>query len=174
MITSLTFVIGSASFTVSFLAHLILWRVYRPRRELNWLVCIFFLLPIVCYLGLLFILPQVKGSLIVGWPSIFYISLWHILLSLVYLLSYPAVQSPCPSLKIILLISKVMPSGLSFAELNESFSHGQLYGDSFSNLKDDGMLYIENDRYHISHKGRWLVIFFTVYRKLFGLPEGEG
>jgi hypothetical protein len=105
--------------------------------------------------------------------NIVLIILWHSLLSVAYIFSYPAIQAECPSLKIILAISASMPQGLSAEAIVNLFIENKLLTESLDSLVNSGLLSLRNGKWVVSAKRRFLFTLFSLYRSLLKLPLGE-
>lgn len=165
MITLSILLFGIASFIILFSSHILIWRIRKPSRHMAWLSVIFIIFPVLIY------------TLINSWvinKDIIFIALWNIALSVAYVMSYPAIQAECPTLKIILAVLASMPKGMTFKAINEIFSHNKLFSDRIEDLVKDHLILPKGDRWDLSFKGRLIVRFFSIYRSLLGLPLGEG
>lgn len=167
MIDYFILVLGTCSFIITLIIHISVWRLIRPVRQMVWLAAIFIILPSAIYLFLFYshYLPEF---------DIVFAFLWHIALSSAYIMSYPLFQADCPSLKIILAISSYMPEGITEDSINRLFSQDILLYDRMEDLVNDGLILSKNGSWIISYKGRLLSSFFLIYRRLLGLPPGEG
>lgn len=152
-------IFGSAGFILSFTAHIIIWRVVRPLNQVIWIFSIFILLPVLTYV-------------FIGSPV--FTILWHIALSAAYIMSYPAIQAECPTLKIVLAVSRAMPKGLAAEDINSIFTENKLLSDRFDDLIKDKFIFFRDNKWVLSPKGRFLVNFFSAYRRTLNLPLGEG
>lgn len=161
MINPWVFLCGTCGFLAAFIFHVLIWRLLKPVKQLAWLVIIFVLLPLLSY-----ILVSPGNA---GW-----IMLWHLLLSTAYILSYPAIQAQCPTLRIILAVSGSMPQGLEPESIIKLFTQDSLFSVPFDSLADEGLIYLKGDKWFLSAGGRLLSGFFCAYRRLLGLPQGEG
>ena len=161
--------IGAVSFIISFLMHLMIWRSLRPVKHLFWLAFIFIILPILIYILLAYF-----GYFRLSIKNIFFIVPWHLALSAAYIMSYPAIHAECPSFKIILAVRASMPKGMSAKAINDIFSEEKLLTDRFEDLINDNFVFKKDGKWAVSLKGRLLLVCFSVYRKLLGLPMGEG
>lgn len=140
-----------------------------PRKQILWLGIIFIILPAALYL-----LKVIRAAGDGGSEGIFFVFLWHVLLSLVYIMSYPAVQAECPTLKIVLSVADSMPNGMTIEDVGDIFSEDALLNERVEDLIRDGLIFLNEDKCVLSCKGYLLAAFFSGYRGLLGLPAGEG
>jgi hypothetical protein len=144
---------------------------------MNWLLIIFFFLPGLFYLSA-GLASSLTGSPPNGpLPSLFKLILgfiWHGALSSAYMMTYPAIQAGCPSLKIIRAISSSMPRGMTGQEIIRIFPEESLFSDRFNDLIDDGLISRAGINWKITNRGRFLARFFLIYRRILNLPPGGG
>jgi len=169
MITPAILFFGTIGFIISFVSHIIIWRVIRPAKHMVWLAVIFIILPIVVY-----ILMGCLGYRGLDCKNVIFVLLWHLALSAAYIMSYPAIQAECPTLKIILAVRDSMPKGMRVKAINDIFCNDRLLSDRFDDLINDDLISRKDGKWSLSLKGSLLVSFFSIYRKLLGLPLGEG
>lgn len=162
MINSLVLILGTSTFIIALFIHILLWRIKRPVRQLMWLGIIFIFLPVILYVMLSF------------YRAIGLSLLWHLALSSAYIASYPLFQARCPSFKIILAVSSSMPEGMPEGSINNLFTHGMLINDRLDDLIKEKLVAVKDGAYILSPQGRILTKFFNIYRRLLGLPQGEG
>lgn len=178
-ISPFVFVMGLLSFMVSFLVHLEVWRGIKPRRQIGLLAmifvggpgCLFASLVIACQGG-----PPAAGLAVIRDPwQIVYAFIWHLALAAGYIMSYPAMQADAPSLTLLLAIAAKMPAGLDGRQIEALFSPDALIDARVDDLLSDGLVQRAADgQYAPTMKGRLFAAIFTGYRRLLGLPMGEG
>lgn len=167
MTGSVVIALGTASFLVAFFLHAALWRRGRPAREMTRLFVIFAVLPLPFYLA--------AGAAEPGRAlPLLFAFLWHLALSAAYIMTYPPIQAGCPSLKIVLLVKNAGAKGLSAEEIRSLFSRDALFDERFRDLVKDGLVAFKYDAWGITLGGRVLSRVFLLYRRLLGLPLGEG
>lgn len=165
MINPSVIFIGTVGFLVSFILHVITWRRFRPVKHLLCLAAIFIFLPIGGYL----LLYQSLGIF-----NLILVIIWHLGFSLTYIMTYPTIQAECPTFKILLAVRDSMPVGLSEESIKNIFSENKLLSDRVEDLIAEGLLHLKQGSWLLSFKGRLLAAGFSVYRRLLGLPLGEG
>ncbi len=168
---------GLSLFAICYLLHLILWRIRRPTAYPIWLPVIFFLLPLVGMTAL-FIM---EGNLNVDLSNprfipLLAIFLLHASLSSTYIVFYSGLIAFSPSLAVLEVIDRSMPSGLNYEELFLPwFNDKNLAGLRIENLIAARMLVKTQDLLYPTVKGRLVAQCFRLYRRSIGLPDiGEG
>lgn len=152
---------GIAGFALSFLSHVLIWRLVKPERQLVWLAGIFLLAPALIYAGLFFILAD-KADLVLS-------GVLHILFSLAYIFSYPAIQAPSPSLKIIREVYAAMPRGLDRGELSRILEADKPLDFCIDNLMEERLVCLRGNKLELTLWGRLVSGFFRNYSR--GLGE---
>ena len=100
--------------------------------------------------------------------------LLHYVLSLAYILSYPAAQASSPSLTIMLIIKRSMPQGVTKEDIS-SFLRNQSLENRISDLISENLVREKKDgRLEATKKGHLLLKMFIFFRKVYGLPVGKG
>lgn len=168
-------ILGTGSFILALVMHILIWRVIKPVKHLIWLAIIFVILPLIAY-AIVFYLSFLfyKERFIASAPNVGFIVLWHIALSGTYIMTYPVSQAKCPSFKIMLAVSASMPKGITALDINDIFSKDILLTDRVDDLIDEGFIYIKDNKYNLTFKGNLLASSFIFYRHLLSLPLGEG
>lgn len=155
------------AFTATLGAHIAVWQLVRPRREMLWLFVLFLLLP-----AIVAIFAVVSGR--AGMPEVLAVWLMHAALSVVYVQTYPAIREEIPSFRILLAISAAGERGLSRDEVLSLFEGSSLFADKMSDLDNDGLLRQVEGRLHLTRAGRLIAVVFHHYRRLLGLESGRG
>jgi len=178
-ISPFVFVMGQLSFMVSFLVHLEIWRGLKPRRQIGLLAMIFVGGPLCLFAAFVVVGqggPPAAGLEVVRDPwQILYAFIWHLALAAAYIMSYPAMQADAPSLTLLLAIAAKMPAGLDGRQIEGLFSPDALIDARVDDLLSDGLVQqAEDGQYSPTMKGRFFATIFMGYRRLLGLPMGEG
>jgi len=173
MISSTDILTGLGLFATALTLHIIWWRRRVPSREMLCLCLIFLVGPEVV------LLAAAACALAASPPSAVLLaflirSLFLISLSLIYIMTYPPIQAGCPSLKIILALAKAKPEGLSVREVYQLFPEDTMLSERFEDLINEGLVSWRYDSWGISAAGRGLATFFRLFRRILGMPLGEG
>jgi hypothetical protein len=163
-----TLVLPILSFAGCMLLHILIWRVRKPRDHAGALLAVF-LLPLI-------MLPFLAGvfgftASLSEWAAIF---LLHAVISMAYIQIYPASQADSPSLKVMMLVSRSMPKGLTAGEITSEFDPSRLFHDRIDDLAAVGHIKRENERILLTSRGRFLILPFIWLRRMIGLPWGKG
>jgi hypothetical protein len=98
----------------------------------------------------------------------------HLVLSAAYIMSYPASQAVCPSLTILLIVGHAMPRGCTQGEIQRHFNNSFLLDTRFQDLVDAKLAKEVNGALTLTSRGIAITRFFIFYRRLLGLPIGDG
>jgi len=113
--------------------------------------------------GVPLILPEVLGALLL-----------HLSFSAAYIASYPAARAISPSLDILLIIEGSKDGSISKEELKNKFNDIRLVNARIDDLKDYHFMSKCGNSFSLGLAGKIVVALFTAYRRLLGLPQGEG
>ncbi len=158
---------GIVAFTATLGAHVAVWQLVRPRREMLWLFGLFLLLPAVTT-----VVVVVSGG--AGLLEGLAVWLMHAALSVAYVQTYPAIREEIPSFRILLTISAAGERGLSRDEVLSLFEGSTLFADKMADLDNDGLLRLVDGRLRLTRAGRLMALVFHRYRRLLGLESGLG
>jgi hypothetical protein len=149
-------------FLVSLVLQIGVWRITRRPNDvvpgqILWLF-VLFLGGAALHYALHPSLPQ----LVLGWG-----------LACTYIMSFPAASAKSPSL---LIIDRLDRSGsLTEADLERALNQSaNLVEDRLHDLKADGLIHSSGVEFRPSPVGRTIGYVFWTYRRLLGLPLGEG
>ena len=148
--------------------HVTFWRLQHPKRHALTLISIFS----VPLLGLLPFSRLLWPDL--SWVDVAAVGLLHLATSCAYIQIYPASQADSPSLKILLLVEKSMPAGMTERQIQALFSSKQLLEERVQDLLDSGLVNEHANNLELTTKGHMLILPFIVLRRLIGLPAGQG
>lgn len=155
-------------FFVCLVLHVVAWHVRRPKRHATALLAIFLIPCAVFVLASKGLCPDLP------WPDLFAIALLHVALSFAYIQIYPASQADSPSLKMIMLVDKAMPQGLTEAEIRAQFDPNDLFDARIHDLLGAGLVQRQGERLALTRSGESLIKPFLLLRKVLGLPAGKG
>ncbi|OGR84186.1 MAG: hypothetical protein A2902_00055 [Elusimicrobia bacterium RIFCSPLOWO2_01_FULL_64_13] len=161
---------GFAGFLACLTAHILVWRRRRPKNDILSLFMIFMIAPSVL-LGL-YGLAGAAGWAAPGlfsFPEVGALYLLHLALSSAYIQTYPCAQAESPSLKMMLIVSRHMPQGVSESELARLFDDSKLVHSRFHDLLHTGLMVEKDGRYSLSPVAERIIRFFVVYRRILGL-----
>jgi hypothetical protein len=166
MINQYILLYGAAGFLLALFIHIIIWRIIHPNHQMIWLGIIFFIIPLICYLILL-----IFGEIFL---PLAYTFIWQIALSAAYIMTYPAIQAGCPSLKIILILSEAKMAGLSREGIKSRLPDFTLFSHRFNDLTTEGLIIRRGNLWILSKSARITARGFLIYRRILKMPMGEG
>ena len=164
-----TLVWGIALISLSFLTHLIIWRVRLPLRQTKTLLVLFFG---ILSIGLMtnYFLAQWLGEpqqwLFYSIPEYLQIVIFFTALTLGYIITYSALEADSPSLVIILSIHKSGKEGMSKQKFEQLMNNTILIDPRIADLERDQMVIFNHGKYQLTSKGRRFAQLFTVYRRM--------
>lgn len=151
-------------FAVSFIVHLIYWKIRLPEKQTLALIKIFYSMWIAAGIGLLL---TSGNALLLGHSFIVYSSLVA-----AYIITYSALEADSPSLLIIKKVFEAGEKGLEPIELKSFLNDDRLIRPRLKDLVRDDLARIEDDRYFITSNGRTFIKLFISFRNLLGLSKG--
>lgn len=164
--------IAFALFSSAMLLHVVVWRVFKPKRFLSALIIVLVVIPVVAVFFINYAISPHSGSFSISdWLGVL---LLHLTLTSAYILSYPAIQAKCPSLTMLLLIENSMEKGSTMEELSSAFSDESIRDSRLDDLVNDSMVVCRDGDYYMTAKGGFLLWPLIILRRLLGLPIGEG
>ncbi len=158
-------------FLTAFIIHLIVWRIRLPQKHTFTLLIIF--------LGILFISPlilQLIPSLISYQPRSlsewFHVSLFHIALTLGYIVTYSAIEEDSPSLCLIRYVADAGTGGRTDEEVRNFLSQVPIIEMRIQASLRDNLMIKQDDKYQLTEKGRRLALVFKFTQDILGMRTG--
>lgn len=168
-------VYGLILFCLSFLLHVVLWKIKLPKRQTKGLLQIFFG-TLIGGLFVLWINSQYFYFFVMYVPNTFieylHISVLFISLAFVYVVTYPAIEADSPSLVMIMTIANAGVNGLDKKEFERILNDDLLVKPRLKDIIADKMAYLESGKYKLTPKGILLTYIFVIYRKILNAPKG--
>ncbi len=169
------FLWGNALLILSFLIHLVIWKIRVPQRQTKTLFTLFGMLlfleiPLIDIVSDHF--PALAEYRLDNLMEYAHVSLYYLCLSLMYIVFYGALEVDSPSLVMVLRVAKEGVQGLPISEFYESMNDDLLVKPRVENLVRDKQAIFENGKYKISEKGRSFISIFIFYRKLLNAGKG--
>lgn len=162
----LVLITGIVTFLICLSLHIIWWRYRHPKNDIFALILVFFLVPAIF----------VVAAYILHIPLINLLSiiLLHTALSCAYIMSYPAVQAKCPSLNVMLIVSRAMPHGVTKEEIKQQLGDDALLDISIQKMTEEGFTKEIDNMIIPTRFGNIIASFFIVFRSLLGIEHGKG
>ena len=158
---------GAGLLAFSFLVQLVVWRLFRPQRQLRALLILYAIMPLlVCAAAWTAGQPFTFSAAGVARVVLFYVSI-----SLAYFVAHCAIDSGSPTLDIICYVAEAGPAGCSDAELSANFGP-LVMANRFALVEHGGMMQADQDVFRLTPAGRFYARLFDDASRIFGLPRG--
>lgn len=157
---------GVGLFVVVLTLHVLMWNLIRIKKEMLWMVFIFFVVPGTALLsawlaGFLDALSAIASGML------------YTSLAVVYIQTYPAVREDIPSIRILMSVHR-QPGGMTRFEIIEHLVAHGFFGIKIKDLQNDSLVRAQDDRLYLTAMGAGLASVFHHYRKLLGHAVGKG
>lgn len=160
---------GFILFLGSLLTHVVMWRIRAPRNDVRMLFMIFLIVPSSAIFSTAFCNRVDLSSIIV-----FEVLLFYAALAGVYIASYPAAKSHSPSLAILLIISASPDKRLTGEEIVKRYMDRHTLGERVKDLGAYDLVPEKDGMLSLRPLAVMIIRLYIFYRKLLGLPPGEG
>ncbi|MBH30598.1 MAG: hypothetical protein CMG71_01235 [Candidatus Marinimicrobia bacterium] len=160
---------GLMTFFLSLVIFLIIMRLFRPKKEILYIIISFIVMPTIIFAYIYFSNNNSQEIL-----KLMIITEIHYVMSLAFILTYPVLRIEIPTFKILLLLNNAKSVGLTKLKLNELMQEGELFTDRLIDLTNDGLISYKDDIIDLKIPGRFLALIFIYYRRLLGFPMGRG
>jgi hypothetical protein len=164
-----------AFFGLALIAHIIIWRIRRPKPAWLPLIAILLVTPLVLVLARLALedtagwpLPSPTLS---GWIAAY---LLHCAMAGGYFFVYPTAEVGSPTFRMILLLSAAGAEGLSVRELEQALDNRDDLSPRIDDLIKMRFVAENNDHLELTSAGHTFLRPFLLFRRILGLPPGEG
>lgn len=159
-----------AVFSLAFLVHWLLWRLWRPRRQILALLILFMgLFPVVLLCAWLF--PEA-----IPWPEglwqWLHVTLFYVAVSLAYIVVYSALEQDSPSLTVVAFVAAAGQKGRTMDELQALIPLDFIIGSRFDSMLHGGLIERAGEVYQLTPKGRFWGRLFLLFRRMFKLRLG--
>ena len=153
-------VTGALWFLLALLAHVVVWRMVRPRREVPWLFLIMLGVPAAAWWAA----PSQTRTLSVA-----------LALALAYIQTYPAVQARSPSLVILGATRRLAIHGCVTRDMIADAVRADMsLAARFSDLDRERLVERTGDGPRLTRAGWFLAVVFVAYRRIINLGAGAG
>jgi hypothetical protein len=164
-------------FASSFLLHILIWKIRLPHRQTKALLILFMGALAVAMTGLFYssrFVPAAAEYVPVGISEYIQIALFHVSLTLAYIITYSSLEADSPSLVIVKAVADAGPEGLDKEVLDEMFTDDILVRPRVNDLIRDKLALVKEGKYRLTPKGRSFIRIFILYRKLLNAPLKGG
>lgn len=165
---------GFLIFFSCLIIHILIWRIKVPTLSSLILIFIFLIIP---FLGLSIILVNIAGvkyHLSLDADVLIEVFFLHLSLSLIYIASYPAVEAHSPSLVILLMIASSPFKKMTAEDIIRYYSASNTIVERVEDLKVSGLITEGDKGLQLRPLAKVIIRFYILYRKMLGLPPGEG
>lgn len=172
-VTFFSFIYGFGVFLSLTFLQILIWNFFEVKKVILSLFLIFLVLPLFIGGGLFLANQMTYIRLFKGF---FTGQFLLVSLGLAYIQTFPAIQAKSPTLLIMLfLLKKKDVGGASKDEIFLELSHEKILEDRVEDLKKDLLAKPGvNESMELTWVGKLLAILFISYRRLLGLPTGQG
>ena len=157
--------------TLTFLLHLIVWRIRLPKAQTRTLLLLF--------LGALPLGLALNAALPTSWPlriegfwQYVHVCFVHIAMSLAYIEFYTGIEGDSPSLTMLLFVEQAGDTGRSEEEMHQLIESDSIIGRRLRAMIDVGMVTCAGDIYRLTWSGRAWARLFHLARCIWRLPVG--
>ncbi|MCA8926167.1 MAG: hypothetical protein KDD82_30450 [Planctomycetes bacterium] len=159
-------------FGACFLLHVLLWRVWLPRRQLPTLLALLLGAFPALLLALTFALPELRAHAPQDAPGWLLVGTFHLAFSLGYAATYTALEEDSPSLCLLRYVAQGGPAGRTPEETRAFLLQGRMVGKRLEAAQTGDLLVEREGRYHLTSRGARLAALFLAAQRLLGLPTG--
>lgn len=146
--------------------HVLLWNLFKIKKEMFWLAAVFIVAPgIVAALSWALGIAHASSTIASG--------MLYAALAAVYIQTYPALREDIPSIRILMTIHAAA-NGMTRREIIDRLMRQKLFATKITDLENDALISIQEDRMRLTVMGAALARIFQTYRKLLGHAAGRG
>jgi hypothetical protein len=158
-------------FLAAFLLHWIIWRVRIPRRQTAALLVILLaFLPVG--LAAAAFLPALQFLAPIGFWEVVHVSMFHVALSLAYIVAYTAIEGRSPSMALLVYVADARGQGRTRGELESVLRGGNPVAARLQAMLLDGMVVQADGLYRLTPKGWAWARTLGCFRNLLGMEKG--
>lgn len=165
---------GLLIFSVCFAVHIIVWRIRLPWVSSLVLVFIFLVVPAIALIIALSGFSGQENLLSMNIIELLEVFLLHFALSSAYIATYPAVRAVSPSLDILLMVSRAKDGKMTEDDIVKNYTDLRLIVSRIDDLMEYRLVVEREGRFELRPLARIIITIFIFYRKLLGLPMGQG
>ena len=166
-------IFGSLTFLGCLILHVLIWRYRIPEKSIFALMLIFVIIP-ACILLAVIIIDGVKDIVPLSTGELTALMLFHLALSSIYISSYPAAQAVSPSLDILLIVAGTETKKISREDIIKQYADTKMIRERIDDLLTDSLISRKGEYLNLKPISEIIVRIFVLYRKILGLPVGEG
>lgn len=153
-----------------FLAHVVVWRIARPANSGVAILIVFLAMLAVGLFGVAFFAPANLQPQ--GWSSYAGVAFIYLALMAAYINSYPAIEVDSPTLRLVDLLLKSGPDGLSVRDAYARIGGDFAIKPRIPDLYAEHYVVAVGDKMRLTAKGRAVAATFYTFRRLTGRELG--
>ena len=158
-------------FSAAFLLHWIVWRIQIPRRQTAAILLIL-LGSLPLGLAAVIYLPSLRFIGPISFFDALQIALFHVALSLAYVVAYTAIEGRSPSMALLVSVANSGDKGRSRTELESLLSAENPVAARLQAMLLDRMVVVSSDSYCLTAKGWAWARTLGMFRKLLRMEKG--
>jgi len=162
--------LAAGLFAVSFLVHLVWWRLALPRRQTAALLGLFFGVLSI-WLAASHFMPGQWFTAADVWQAI-HVAIFHTACTLAYVVAYSALEHRSPSMTLLVAVANARGAGRTAADLRSLLGDASPVEVRLDAMAHDGMVVRDGDDYRLAPKGQTWVAVLSIWRRCLGLPRG--
>ncbi len=149
-----------------------MWRVRLPARQTRALLVWLLGGAPICFVAGLY---AFTGASL--WPhslaEVFQVALFHLSMSLSYIVTYSALEEESPTLAIVKYVAAAGPTGRSREDLRQIINDETVVGSRITAAVRDGLVSEHARALELTDKGRRVARMFGLYRGVLGTEKGR-
>lgn len=165
---------GIGLFFALLLLHILIWRLRTPKNDVVALFALFIFCPAAAAGSLLLAIPFSLDNPSLSATDVLQIFVLHAALALAYIANYPAVTAHSPSLAILTIIGASERGRLTGEEIIRLYGNEHTIIRRVEDLEVYGMLARRGGTFSLKPAAKFIIRIYILYRKLLGMPPGEG
>ena len=163
---------GIALFVATLALHVAAWRVASPYASALVLIALMFLFPLGA-LAALFVSGHGLCGLVAR-DDLPAVALLHASLAAAYIASYPAARAVSPTLDILNYLGQAPAAGLTEEQITRRYTQEKIVHARIDDLRVYRLLVERDGRIGLTPLAHTIAAVFIGFRRLLGLPDGEG
>ena len=157
---------GVGLFLASMIVHVLLWNMFRIRKEVLWLAIVFIAIPIMILVAL-----WATGYADAAFTTA--TGMLHMALALMYIQTYPALREDIPSIRILMRVHS-QPNGMKREDILSQLDGARFLETKIDDLENDVLVASDRGVLRLTFVGTLLAVIFGLYRRLLGIQSGRG
>lgn len=162
----LAILFGPAWLALTFIVHVVTWRVWRPERQTS-AVLSFFLAS-----GAVGLLAAHLGGFARDSADLVLVAQLFVAVALAYTCINSAIQQDSPTLMVVTFVALAGPEGCTADDVRSALDADLTLTPRLRDFEKAGMIECRDGRYRLTDRGRRFRHGFEVIRRMLRLPRG--